>query len=93
MKIVFDNIIYSLQKSGGGSVYWTELIKRFSKMNDDTVFFDQKEPNDNIFRKTVDFKNVKTESKWFLSIRRYLPFSEKIKGKFIFHSSYFSSET
>ena len=93
MKLVLDNIIFSLQKSGGGSVYWTELIKRFSTMNDDTVFFDQKEPNDNIFRKTIDLKNVKTESKWFLSIRRYLPFSEKIKGKFIFHSSYFSSET
>ena len=31
MKIVFDNIIYSLQKSGGGSVYWTELVKRFVK--------------------------------------------------------------
>jgi len=58
-------------------------------MNDDTVFFDQKEPNDNIFRKTVDFKNVKTESKWFLSIRRYLPFTEKISGKYIFHSSYY----
>ena len=93
MKIVFDNIIYSLQKSGGGSVYWTELVKRFVKSNNELVFFDQKEPNDNIFRKTVDFKNVKTESKWFLSIRRYLPFSEKIKGKFIFHSSCYSSET
>ncbi len=89
MKLVLDNIIFSLQKSGGGSVYWTELIKRFSTMNDDTVFFDQKEPNDNIFRKTIDLKNVKTESKWFLSIRRYLPFTEKIKGKFIFHSSYY----
>ena len=89
MKLVLDNIIFSLQKSGGGSVYWTELIKRFSKMNDDTVFFDQKEPNDNIFRKTIDLKNVKRESKWVLSIRRYLPFTEKIKGKFIFHSSYY----
>jgi len=89
MKIILDNIIFSLQKSGGGSVYWTELIKRFSKMNENTVFFDQKSPNDNIFRKTIDLKNVRMESKWFLSIRRYLPFMEKIKGKFIFHSSYY----
>jgi mannosyltransferase len=89
MKLVLDNIIFSLQKSGGGSVYWTELIKRFSTMNDDTVFFDQKEPNDNIFRKTIDLKNVKKESKWSLAIRRYLPFTEKISGKYIFHSSYY----
>ena len=89
LKITFDNIIFSLQKSGGGSVYWTELIKRFSNMNDDIVFFDQKEPNDNIFRKTIELKNLKKESKWFLSIRRYLPFTEKINGKFIFHSSYY----
>ena len=89
MKIVFDNIIYSLQKSGGGSVYWTELVKRFMKSDNELVFFDQKEPNDNIFRKTLDLDKVKKESKWSLAIRRYLPFTEKISGKYIFHSSYY----
>lgn len=89
MRLVLDNIIFSLQRSGGGSVYWTELTKRISKMNDDTIFFDQKEPNDNIFRKTIDLKNVEKEAKWVLAIRRYLPFTEKISGNFIFHSSYY----
>ena len=89
MKIVFDNIIYSLQKSGGGSVYWTELLKRFIKSDNELIFFDQKEPNDNIFRKTLDLDKVKKESKWSLAIRRYLPFTEKISGKYIFHSSYY----
>ena len=42
MKIVFDYIIYSLQKSGGGSVHWTELVKRFLKSDNELVFFDQK---------------------------------------------------
>ena len=59
MKIVFDNIIYSLQKSGGGSVYWTELLKRFIKSDNELIFFDQKEPNENIFRKTLDLDKVK----------------------------------
>ena len=63
------------------------------KSDNELVFFDQKEPNDNIFRKTIDLKNVKTESKWFLSIRRYLPFTEKISGKYIFHSSYYRCAT
>lgn len=89
MKIVFDNIIYSLQKSGGGSVYWTELLKRFIKSDNELIFFDQKEPNENIFRKTLDLDKVKKESKWSLAIRRYLPFTEKISGKYIFHSSYY----
>lgn len=48
MKIVFDNIIYSLQKSGGGSVYWTELVKRFIKSDNELIFFDQKELTDEL---------------------------------------------
>ena len=48
MKIVFDNIIYSLQKSGGGSVYWTELLKRFIKSDNELIFFDQKELTDEL---------------------------------------------
>lgn len=89
MRIIFDNIIFWLQKSGGGSVYWTELLKRFSVLNNDNIFFDQKEPTDNIFRKTLQLNPVKQESKFSLKIRRYLPFTEKIKEKHIFHSSYF----
>ena len=75
MKLVLDNIIFSLQKSGGGSVYWTELVKRFMKSDNELVFFDQKEPNDNIFRKTLDLEKVKKDSKLSLSIRRYISFA------------------
>ena len=31
IKIVYDNIIFSLQKAGGISKYWAELIKRHKK--------------------------------------------------------------
>ena len=89
MKIVFDNIIYSLQKSGGGSVYWTELSKRFLNIDNEILFFEPKEKFENIFRETLNLKNIKTESKWFLKIRRYMPFTEKIEGRYIFHSSYY----
>ena len=46
MKIVLDNIVFSLQKAGGGSVYWTELVKRFLKSDNELLFFDQKELTD-----------------------------------------------
>lgn len=90
MKIVFDNIIYSLQKSGGGSVYWTELVKRHNdSVENDVTFYDQIEPNDNIFRKELSLKNLFKESFLSLRIRRYLNFTKQIKEKSIFHSSYF----
>jgi len=31
MIILFDNIIFSLQKSGGFSVYWAELLSRIAE--------------------------------------------------------------
>lgn len=90
MKIVFDNIIYSLQNSGGGSVYWTELIKRFNEDNSLNIkFYEQEEPNSNIFRKGLQLKNVQKETFLSLKIRRYLNFTKPITEKSIFHSSYF----
>ena len=59
MKIVFDNIIYSLQAGGGISLYWTELIKRISKKKK-TIFYESQ--NANIHRKKIKLKNV-VESK------------------------------
>jgi len=57
MKIVYDNIIFSLQKAGGISIYWTELIKRF-KNKGEILFYEKK--NNNIFRKLI-FYDVKNE--------------------------------
>ncbi len=37
MKIEFDNIIFSLQKFGGASVYWREITSRISQMDDVVV--------------------------------------------------------
>ncbi|KMQ62314.1 hypothetical protein ACM40_08415 [Chryseobacterium sp. BLS98] len=90
MKVVFDNIIYSLQNSGGGSVYWTELIKRFNADKKlDVIFYEQKEPNYNIFRREFSLHNVEKETFLNLKIRRYLNFTKSIQEKSIFHSSYF----
>lgn len=90
MKIIYDNIIYWLQKSGGGSVYWTELAKRLEKSDEvEALFYEPKEPNDNIFRKGLVFKNRALETFLSLKIRRYLNFTKPIEKKTIFHSSYF----
>lgn len=85
MKIIYDNIIFSLQKAGGISIYWTELIKRISKR--DKVNFYESE-NQNIFRKELNIQTQK-ESSMSVKLLRYLPFLKKLPAKSIFHSSYF----
>lgn len=89
MKIVLDNIIYFLQNSGGGSVYWNELTKRINESKEDVCFVEPKGESSNIFRKKINFKKVCIESKIPLSILRFLSFQKKIDGKYIFHSSYY----
>lgn len=84
MKIIFDNIIYSIQKGGGISFYWSELIKRFQNY-ENLVLYENK--NKNIFRKKLNIK-IKREF-IFHKILRYLPFTKKIPSKSIFHSSYY----
>ena len=83
LKIIFDNIIFSLQNAGGISNYWTQLIKQISK---NKIFFFENN-NNNIFRKKININTYK-ESKFPIQILRYLPFQKKLPSKSIFHSSY-----
>jgi len=86
MQIVYDNIIFSLQKAGGISIYWAELIKRLQKKEKSVMFYESK--NENIFRKKLDISS-QIESKINTKILRYLPFLKKLPEKSIFHSSYY----
>ncbi len=85
MKIIYDNIIFSLQKAGGISIYWSELIKRLENKKDIICF---ESSNDNIFRKHLNVQ-TRIESIFPLNILRYLPFMKRIPNKSIFHSSYY----
>ncbi len=87
MRIVYDNIIFSLQKAGGISKYWFELIKRLVTYKDVEVIFYESE-NQNIFRKNINIP-VHRESLLGTRLIRYLPFTKKIPSKSIFHSSYY----
>lgn len=89
MKIVLDNIIFWLQKSGGGSVYWSELIRRFNESAENCIFYDHEEGSANFLRQELKLRNTKKEKALTLKLRRYLPFTEKISTKAIFHSSYY----
>lgn len=92
MKIYFDNIIFSLQKSGGISVYFYEILKRFQKDKRKFYILDSAgRNNENIFYKQLNISSEKIEEKsiFFNKILRYLDTKIKEKEKFIFHSTYY----
>ena len=84
MKIIFDNIIFSLQRSGGISFYWFEFCKRFENIL--PTFFEF--TNNNIFSRHL---TINRERENFLPVilTRYLPFTRILPYKSLFHSSYY----
>lgn len=90
--IIIDNIIYSLQKSGGVSVVWYELIKRIlkdSRINTKYIDYSNK---DNIFRSKLNIPQKQILKPHFINTRiaRYLDCKcYEINTPFIFHSSYY----
>ncbi len=102
MKIVFDNIIFSLQKSGGISVYWYELLKRFlsdtnkdsdgNRLKQDIDTYQLELADNNLFSRKLHQETsfeTKKESSLSLKILRYLSFRQKVGATTLFHSSYY----
>ena len=89
MKIYLDNIIFSLQKSGGISVYWYELLKRILQDKDfEPIFIDYN--NKNLFRKLLSIDNSKIISNLKLPIKLIRYFNPCwLNSPTIFHSSYY----
>lgn len=89
IEIIYDNIIFNLQDSGGISVVWKELLQR--ALEDKgliTRFIDG--PSRNMFRKQLAIPGdlIINDPISKLPFNRYLnPF--RIKGKGLFHSSYY----
>lgn len=89
MKVIFDNIIFYLQRSGGGTIYWMELIKRALSDNSMKVSFSEPHARlSNKFRINFPLKINFYENLPLLWLR-ILNFSIPIKEKSIFHSSYY----
>lgn len=89
LRIVLDNIIFFLQRSGGGTIYWMEIISRASKDSEMDVRFSEPKGNcSNNFRPRLNLKVNLVETlpiNWL----RLTNFSLPLKEKSIFHSSYY----
>ena len=90
MKILLDNIIFYLQKRGGISVVWKELITRLLRDGYKCSFIEYGK-TENIMRNgiSIEKNNIINKSSTFLKIKRYFSLTVSSKEKFIFHSSYY----
>lgn len=91
--VYFDNLIFSLQRAGGISVVWQNLIYNLLELSNlkDIRFIEYKNAMQNIFR-----VNLNLPSSHINIINKFNPIIEQFKSpkivsdnKFIFHSSYF----
>lgn len=91
MNIVFDNIIFALQRVGGVSIYWYELLRRTIKDERKVNFIERNEALSNIFRRMLNFKpsSLIADRPLPISITRYLPFKGINNFNTIHHSSYY----
>lgn len=90
MDLIYDNIIFDLQKSGGISVYWTELASRMlihDKHN--VIFIETKRSVDNHHRSQFQIPESRIVKVSDTFINRLLPISQLDDNKQIFHSSYY----
>lgn len=89
LKIVLDNIVFSLQKVGGISTYWFELSSRILRDYDDVFFVDR--TNDNIVANKLRVNKgtiINTGISNLLVDRFVNVRMEEVKESFVFHSSY-----
>ena len=88
--IILDNIIFSIQKTGGVSVVWEELLNRLlsqSKYNIQCIEYDVR---NNINRSRIQIPlDIISKNKKYFPFYRYLPVRIAEHEKFIFHSSYY----
>lgn len=98
MKVFLDSIIFSLQKQGGISIYWSELLTRFSKDKnfDYTIRIYLNNQNENIdkiynLNQSKSFIIKKYYNLLPLNLLRFFPIFLFKNEKQIFHSSYLNT--
>jgi len=86
MKIVYDDIVFSLQKAGGISEVFSQISQY---MPGEIYHYIYDNACDNLsFQKIISHKYIVLSS-FLLNVKRYFSLSINFKGPFIFHSSYY----
>jgi mannosyltransferase len=89
MKIIYDNIIFSLQNIGGISVYWFELLDRMLRDNLDLEILESKNAQKNILRNKLEIDQKKIINTGHNLLSRTIPLDISSNKEFVLHSSYY----
>jgi glycosyltransferase involved in cell wall biosynthesis len=90
MNLCLDNIIFSLQRAGGISVYWSELWSRLLRDRLSAVAIESKGVNQNIFRANLDIPSEQTRLETRpVRVARYLKAPTLPGRDELVHSSYY----
>jgi mannosyltransferase len=95
MQIFLDNIVFTIQKAGGVSVYWYELLQGICNTGIPVSFLNAGLTSDNIFEKRISYKhhNCIRESWIPHQYLRYLPMRYTLPHASIFHGGYLRVST
>lgn len=96
MKILLDNIIFSLQKAGGASVVWQQHLERLIQNKEfQCSFLEYDNAELNFFRQQLFINKdlIDLQSSQFLFFSRYLNLNSQNRNKHIFHSSHYRVES
>ena len=87
MTKVFDNIVYSLQKSGGVSRFWSKITEPYLAS---ATFIERDDATDNIYRQSQTLAVRRPDHPLFKRLARYLNMRKRFSSTpYIFHSSYY----
>lgn len=91
MHVYCDNVIFSLQRAGGISVYWYELLRRMLRDGVSLRVVEGSNVDDNIFRTKLNLPQHLIVPNLIIptQIARYLPPFVALPKGCIFHSSYY----
>lgn len=89
MPIVFDNIIFNLQRMGGVSRFWSKIIQPYAG-DCDSLFIERVGCENNNYRRDMTITLAARDHRLPTKIARYLNFRRRFfDDVFVFHSSYF----
>lgn len=93
MNILLDNIVFSLQRAGGISVVWENIITELQRSNLEYECLEYPGTEGNIVRRAMAPFNSKVKKPLSMWVERYNNLSFEASIPFIFHSSYYRTCT
>lgn len=90
MQIFFDNIVFTIQKAGGVSVYWYELLRGICNTGLAVNFLNAGLNPANIFEQQLDYgHHPRIRESWIPpKYLRYLPLRYNLPANALFHGGY-----